>query len=461
MEETYYFDHLFQMNRKTTVSALENMNNEIEQLIRQIKSKNLSPIEEIMMVYDYTKQLESAEKDTSLHVRQLDGVLNSKRAVCAGFSNVLNEILIRMGYKAATLECYIENVGHMYSIVEVKDPKYNINGIYNFDAALDSLNKNNFSNEQREDSYAFFARTVDEFKHLKKERISRGCSIAITKGNSDRYQEIVQELPLRTMNIINGFFPSEENYAYLKNIYQKGNDKNTWESFNQPYLFQLFQLGFKARDTESIPLETLEQIIRNVKKAKNDSLTNEELEARIEQIRQINHLLFQQHYNDSRLRFQVKPKNYVEKSQYETYQNKMHELLYRKQEDEQIVSTFVFLNNQENQITHSIRKIKGKDTETLLEGVFDADYHFGTQFLMPELNYYLDLCDFPVGKINPPEYLNYHVRDYGMQSDNSFVLSIQAADLQLLQSLDTKVRKKNVLQQEMQSQINHLQDSKK
>ena len=44
MEETYYFNHMFQMNRKSTKDKVENMNNEINNIIREIKSKNLSPI---------------------------------------------------------------------------------------------------------------------------------------------------------------------------------------------------------------------------------------------------------------------------------------------------------------------------------------------------------------------------------------------------------------------------------
>lgn len=300
MEETYYFDHLFQMNRKTTKSKLENMNQEINKLIAYIKSKNLSPIEEIMFVYDYVKQFESAKMDTSLETRQVDGVLDSKKAVCAGYANAFNEILIKMGYKAAVLESFIGNISHMFSIVEIDDPKYGISGIYNFDAMFDSLDKSAFSEEQRENSYVFFGKTFGEINCLKNQRIPRGCSIAIMKGpDASNYDEVLEEIPLRTMNIINGFFPSEENQAYLNTIYQQGNDKNNWKKLNEPYLSQLDDLGSKYRSTEQIPIETLEAIIINVQKAKNPFIIHEELISKINRIKTLTILQTKKYYNSN------------------------------------------------------------------------------------------------------------------------------------------------------------------
>lgn len=145
MEKTYYFNHMFLMNRKSTRDKVENMNNEINNIIRKIKSKNLSHIEQVMYVYDYAKSFEFS-KD-GIDTRQVDSVKNSKKAVCAGYSDTFNEILRRMGFKIAIIESYVGEVSHMNPIVEIVDPKYGINGIYNFDPTYESSNAN---------SYAFF-----------------------------------------------------------------------------------------------------------------------------------------------------------------------------------------------------------------------------------------------------------------------------------------------------------------
>ncbi len=213
MEETYYFNHLFQMNRKTTNDKLENMNKVINDLIEEVRSKNLSPIEQVMYVYDFVKSFEFSQNDVSIDRRQVDCVLMERKAVCAGFSDTFNEILRRMGFKTATLESYVGNTSYMNPIVEIKDSKYDINGIYNFDPTFDSSNQ---------DSYAFFGRTMEEINKLKQKRVGRGCSLALMEGNTGNNMELsLNDIPLRTMNIINGFFPIEENFAYLKKYIMK------------------------------------------------------------------------------------------------------------------------------------------------------------------------------------------------------------------------------------------------
>ena len=438
MEETYYFNHLFQMNRKTTTDKLLNMNNEIDRLISSIKSKGLSPMEEIMCVYDYVKQFEFTKSDTSLDRRQVDGVLADKKAVCAGFSDTFNEILSRMGYKTAILESYIGETSHMHSIVEVKDSKYDINGIYNFDATFDSYDK---------DSYAYFGRSMEQISELYNKRVPRGCSVALMEGNTD-INAIEQELPLRTMNIINGFFPSQENSEYLNKIYQEGNNKDNWKKLNEPYSFQLFNLGFKFRRAENIPMDTIEQVIENVRK--KDNLSVEEIDAQMKRIKEITNKKFKEDFNDPRLIFKTFSDDYVNEEKYSDYIDRIQEIVNSKNDNDEIISTFKFLNGQERKVIHSIVKVNGEDIETLLQGEFTQDYDFGKNFLLPELNNYVEMCQLPVGLIGKPEYMNFNIRDYMMTSANGLSLSIEAGDLDFIKSVDTKVKDKNFTQQKSQ-----------
>ena len=105
------------MNRKTTNDKLENMNKVINDLIEEVRSKNLSPIEQVMNVYDFVKSFEFSQNDTSIERRQVDCVLMERKAVCAGFSDTFNEILRRMGFKTATLEGYVGNIPHVNTLV--------------------------------------------------------------------------------------------------------------------------------------------------------------------------------------------------------------------------------------------------------------------------------------------------------------------------------------------------------
>lgn len=270
MQDTQYFDNIFQMNRITSQEKYDNMESQLNEFISYIKSQNLSPIEQVMVVYDRTKMFESAGNDASLETRQLPDVIASNKAVCAGYVNFFNECMTRLGYKNCAIESYVGDVSHMHSLVEINDDKYDIHGIYNFDPTFDSLPTNS---EDRTMSYAFFGRSVDEINHLKEQRVPRGVSIALMKGIDGKYEEISNEIPTRTMNIMNGFFPSEENSKFIQEHYSELKDRSRWPSLNEEHLFQISQLGFKIRQAENISADTLNQVISNVRKVENPNLS--------------------------------------------------------------------------------------------------------------------------------------------------------------------------------------------
>lgn len=448
MEETYYFNHMFQMNRKSTKDKIENMNSIINTLIGEVQSKNLSPIEQVMYVYDYVKSFEFVKDDTSIEKRQVDSVLIDNKAADAGFSDTFNEILRRMGFKTAIIESFVGDVSHMNSIVEIIDSKYEINGIYNFDSIFDSSNEN---------SYAFFGRTMEEFNLLKQKRKGRGCSLALTEGNtgSETYEQVLTDIPLRTMNIINGFFPTQENFDYLKKIYSEGNDKSKWRDLNNEYSFQLFNLGFKVRRSERISTETLEKIISSVWKTK---VSTEELESKILGIKKETNENFIKYYHDSRLLFEIESENHVKDVDYDSYIQNIDELLSSKENNEEIVSMFEFLNGQDRKVIHRLIKNSIDGNQLLSESEFNYDYDFGKKLLSPLLEQYISRCDFPVGEISKPEYANLNIRNYKMSSSSGYSLSMKACDLEFLKTLDIYVKKKNLMQKMNQISVNKEYD---
>ena len=284
----------------------------------------------------------------------------------------------------------------MYSMVEVNDDKYDIHGIYIFDPTFDSIGK---ENGDRGISYAFFGRTIEEMKTLKQTRIARGCSVAIIDGLTDNqsYESFYQEIPLRTMNIVNGFFPTEENKQYLQTIYKLGKDKSNWYSLNEKYLFEVAQLGFKTRGADNIPLSKIEEIIKNTRQIEK-KITPEE----ITQILQFNNSKFKEYFDDPRLFFEIIPDNFVAEEEYESFIAKIQELLIAKQEDEEIITTISFLNNHEQQVLFSMVKKQGDSIEPLLEATFKENYNFGRIFLDKVTKLCLKYFQFPVGKIQVP-----------------------------------------------------------
>ena len=51
------------------------MNKVTNDLIEEVRSKNLSPIEQLMYVYDFVKSFEFSQNDVSTDRRQVDCVL--------------------------------------------------------------------------------------------------------------------------------------------------------------------------------------------------------------------------------------------------------------------------------------------------------------------------------------------------------------------------------------------------
>lgn len=437
MQDTQYFDNIFQMNRTTSQEKYDNMEKQLNDFITYIKSQNLSPIEQVMVVYDRAKMFESAGSDTSLEVRQLPDVMANNRAVCAGYTNFFNECMARLGYKNCAIESYIGNVSHMHSLVEINDDKYDIHGIYNFDPTFDSLDINF---EDRTMSYAFFGRSVEEINHLREQRTPRGISIALMKGMDGKYNEVSNEIPTRTMNIVNGFFPSEENSRFIQEHYAELKDKSNWPSLNEEHLFQISNLGFKVRRADNIPVDTLEQIISNVRKIENPNLSEEQIKSQMDRIREFNNSQFSKYYNDPRLLFKIIPKNYVSQENYPQVLEQISALYSSKNPDEALKTIVEFTNGQQQQALLKIESLSDEEKKTLLDCTFDSNYDFMSRFLNPLIHSYAQSFPYSSSQIGKPEYFNLNIRNYDSNSINGSSLSIIDGNLDYLQQIDSYIK---------------------
>lgn len=149
-----------------SITDFEKTYNIINDIVSKIKKLNLSPLEQIMYIYDlvrdriYTKELITEPPFIS---RDLTSVLLGNRIVCVGYANIFNQILQNLGIisKKEHLQNIDQNEpNHVRNIVYIQDKTYNIEGNYLFDLTLDSKDReddNTYLN-----SYRYFAKTKKE-----------------------------------------------------------------------------------------------------------------------------------------------------------------------------------------------------------------------------------------------------------------------------------------------------------
>lgn len=173
----------------------------IDEIVINIKKLDLSPIEQVMFAYDIVKNREYKKEDENESVhesRDLSLSLFGDKIVCAGYSNILKTILDKLGIKN-----YVYVVDdHQRNIAYIKDEKYDIDGVYYFDATGDS--KIADKEKKHFNRYLFFAKTKDQIDtYYKIEDTTLPCYYDLLMG--DIYSDYMKEKGLSgaTSNLIN------------------------------------------------------------------------------------------------------------------------------------------------------------------------------------------------------------------------------------------------------------------
>ena len=153
----------FQCNENyTKIGDVIKTIDEIENIVKDIEILNLSPMEKIMYVYDLVRDrvYKLEEDNESMFIsRDLSEVLFGDKIVCVGYANLFFTILKRLNIESSEVmlkRIDDEYIGHKRNVIYVKDEKYNIDGVYYFDATWDSK-KNDNDNEYLY-SYKYFAK---------------------------------------------------------------------------------------------------------------------------------------------------------------------------------------------------------------------------------------------------------------------------------------------------------------
>lgn len=191
----------------------------INGIVQKIKKYELSPIEQVMYAFDIVRDkvyCKESENDPYYESRDLTRALLGNKIVCAGYATIFEIILNKLNIsnkKYCVKSISNKNSGHAYNMVYIKDKKYDINGVYYFDATWD---------RKRDETNSF----LDRYKYF-----------ALTKNTIERYQ----------------------NYAYIDNTLPRYSNNLLYEFIDEYQRFGLENMSDEIIDT----VNTLSRLIDN------------------------------------------------------------------------------------------------------------------------------------------------------------------------------------------------------
>ena len=145
---------------------VKHANEQIDEVCKEIKDRNLSPFEAVLFVHDKATDFAYSESAKNYESRTLPGLFSENKIVCVGYSHYVKAIFDRLhkeglmeGIKKVEINPCMFNkttkealqddrhinansnehkIGHVNNIIEINDPKYGISGTYRLDACWDS-----------------------------------------------------------------------------------------------------------------------------------------------------------------------------------------------------------------------------------------------------------------------------------------------------------------------------------
>lgn len=139
----------------------------IEEIVKKIQKYSYTSFEAIMYAYDLVRDRfyipeEVGDKETVS--RDLSSVLLGDKIVCAGFANIFQTVLEKLGISSMIFLLRLPDApGHARNLVYLQDEKYGIDGLYFFDPTFDCKKD---EDNQFLFSYRFFAKTKKQIDTL-------------------------------------------------------------------------------------------------------------------------------------------------------------------------------------------------------------------------------------------------------------------------------------------------------
>ena len=201
--------------------------------------EGLSDFEKILRVYDIVKMYEYSNDSSVSNL--LPDIIDSGVANSYGFNKLFSYILSNLGFSsfigrekdALGVESYV-------TLVDIKDEKYNIDGIYLFDPSMDTLPKANYKSEDiRRINYNYFGLNLTDIDYS-----SYGDMLSGALG----------------ILSINDYDYSEEKRSMNKDSLIS----KEFSLLSRTFLLRYPELYERIHSTEPIPIDSVVMAIENV-----------------------------------------------------------------------------------------------------------------------------------------------------------------------------------------------------
>ena len=111
----------------------------IDKMKRKIKKYDLTPLEQIIFLYDKVrkKPYKAYDKDQSTS-RDINEVLNNDYVVCEGYANVISAVCNALNINCEKIlwKPFEGNIGHASNLVYINDDYYNVHQFFEIDAVV-------------------------------------------------------------------------------------------------------------------------------------------------------------------------------------------------------------------------------------------------------------------------------------------------------------------------------------
>lgn len=235
-------------NSGWTLNEINEANNKIDRYVNFIKEQNFSPFETILYVHKILSTFKYKDSGKIEEARVLPSILNSDKIVCAGYATLFKAIIDKLDIPELTCDiigCKIISKhsigGHAHNIINIKDPKYGIDGIYVEDVCWDSK-------DEKHEKGRGFAHCLYPIGDL--ENFSNGIKY-YNSDSKDRFSNLLIDTDELTEDLKH---KKEGKLSYM--IY---NIKKHLEYKKTPSLVKLYE-----DISPSIPLETYKQGLTSI-----------------------------------------------------------------------------------------------------------------------------------------------------------------------------------------------------
>ncbi len=128
---------------KTSLDNFIGMRETIDWYKQIINEGELSPAEKLLYAYDIIKSFGYNESSVDLNdSRYIPEIIQTGNIVCVGYSSFIEQLLKELDIPTTKISVSVKKddklFGHARNVVRLDDDKYNIHGLYAFDATWDS-----------------------------------------------------------------------------------------------------------------------------------------------------------------------------------------------------------------------------------------------------------------------------------------------------------------------------------